>query len=186
MMRHAVWTCALFLAAACGDPAFRGTAVQPPKEIEAIEVVLHDGRSISLSAGKPTLIFFGFTQCPDVCPTTLQDWSRIRDRMGDRADDAQFVFVSVDTERDTASIANDYAAKFDRGIIGVTPDSATLRRLQQAFDASSFVVPAGSGHAHTMSHSSQTFLLDGKGRLVAFFPYGSGWDVMLHDVEKLL
>lgn len=172
--------------AACADPALRGTAVDPPKVLPAMQLATAAGQAVSFTGGKPTLVFFGYTKCPDVCPTTLADWSRIRQRLGERADDVQFVFVSVDPERDTLDIAQRYASTFDAAIIGVTPDSATSATLQRALGASSYRENTTSAAGYLVAHSAHTFLVDGSGKLVAFYSFGSGWDVMLHDVETLL
>jgi protein SCO1/2 len=144
------------------------------------------GTTISLASGKPTFVFFGYTKCPDVCPTTLADWARVRQRLGNKADNVQFVFVSVDPERDSPDVAQQYASKFDQAIIGVSPDSATSSTLQRALGASSFREGTGTGGDYLVAHSAHTFLIDGKGNLIAFYAFGSGWDAMLHDVETLL
>lgn len=176
---------ALVLLGGCMDKPLRGSAVDPPKPLDAVPVVAHDGTRISWGAGKPTFVFFGYTHCPDVCPATLADWARVRQQLGDRAGDVQFLFVSVDTERDTPEVAQKYARNFDSAIVGVAPDSVSLTAMQRLLGATSYRERA-TAHGYHVAHSPQTFLIDGEGRLVAFYSFGSGWDVMLHDVETLL
>lgn len=176
----------VLLCSACGDRALRGSAIDPPKALQPVSLTTSEGASISWSSGKPTFVFFGYTHCPDVCPTTLANWARIRQRLGDRANDVQFVFVSVDAERDSVDVVRRYVRQFDAGIVGVTPDSATLVLLQQQLGASSFREADNGASGYLMAHSAQTFLVDGSGRLVAYYSFGSGWDTMLHDVETLL
>jgi protein SCO1/2 len=173
-------------AVACVDAPLRGTVVDPPKPLPDVRLTTSTGAALSLAGGKPTFVFFGYTKCPDVCPTTLADWSRVRQRLGAEANKVQFVFVSVDPERDSPAVAQQYASNFDSAIVGVSPDSATSATLQRALGASSFREGTGSDANYLVAHSAQTFLIDGRGNLVAFYSFGSGWDVMLHDVETLL
>ena len=174
------------VAVACRDRTLKGSAITPPKAVPHIELTSATGNPVTLTSGKPTLVFFGYTHCPDVCPTTLADWARIRQRLGARANNVQFLFVSIDPERDTPTVAQNYVEKFDSGIVAVAPDSSSLSALQQALGASSFRDTATSGGEYLMAHSSQTFLLNGKGEFIALYSFGSGWDTMLHDVEMQL
>ena len=186
LSRFSLVVAASTLICACVDPVLRGTAVDPAKPLPALQLTTSSGSPLSLTAGKPTFVFFGYTKCPDVCPTTLADWSRIRQRLGKRSGEVQFVFVSVDPERDTPDVAQKYASGFDNAIIGISPDSATSASFQRTLGASSFRDGTTADGGYNVAHSAQTFLIDGRGNLVAFYSFGSGWDAMLHDVETLL
>ena len=106
----------LFVAAlvSCAAPHFNGVVLDPPDAAPALRLADSAGQVFDLAAerGKVVLVFFGYTQCPDVCPTTLLDWKRAADSLGEQLSRARFVFVSVDPERDTPAAAQRYASRF--------------------------------------------------------------------------
>lgn len=161
--------------------------VDPPKELPVFEFVTGDGKRISTAPvkGQPTFVLFGYTRCPDVCPTTLADWVRVKRQLGAKGARVRFIFVSIDTDHDRASLAQRYARKFDPAFMGVVGDSATTANMQQAFGVASFREPDHAGGYH-MAHAAHTFLLDDRGRMISIYSYGMGWDAMFHDVDKLL
>ena len=173
------------LTGCTGAPAFEGVAIDPPRTMPALRVPHVDGSTLSLGAeaGRPLVLFFGYTNCPDICPTTLADWRRVKDRLGDRAATVRFVFLSVDPERDTPAIAAAYARRFDPSFVGVSPGGALIGELMQAYGVATM---PGASPAHLVSHSSQVFLLDAEGRLVALYPTGTPWTALAHDLEALL
>ena len=179
--------CALaaVLTGCTGAPAFEGTAIDPPKAMPALLVPQADGATLRLGAepGRPLVLFFGYTHCPDICPTTLADWRRVKDELGERARAVRFVFLSVDPERDTPAIAAAYARRFDASFIGVSPGGALIGELMQTFGVA--VMPGASAE-HLVSHSSQVYLLDAEGRLVALYPTGTPWTALAHDLDALL
>jgi protein SCO1/2 len=135
----------LLLLAACQDPgSFRGIALDPPEPAPAMRLATAQGDTFDLAEqrGKVVLLFFGYTQCPDVCPTTLSDWARIRTELGDDADEVRFVFVSVDPARDTPQASAAYARKFDPSFVGLTADPAMLPTLMKGFKITAFETPA--------------------------------------------
>lgn len=177
------------LLAACDVAgSFRGMAVEPPREIPGFSFVLPGGTryATAAEAGRPMLLFFGYTHCPDVCPTTLADFARVRQALGEQASRVRFVFVTVDPERDTPEVAQRYAMGFDSTFVGLSGDSATTAGLQQAFGVASVREPGSEATGYLVGHASQVFLLDDRGRLVAIHPFGSGWDALAADVRRLL
>lgn len=128
-----------------------------------------DGRAVdqTLLNGKWSLVFFGFTWCPDYCPTTLQTLEATKEAMGDRADDVQIVFITVDPERDTPQALKDYLSSdgFPEGVIGLTGTPEQVRAAADAYRA--VYQKVGEGEAYTMNHSLTIYLMgpDGKFRI---------------------
>ena len=118
--------------------------------------------------GKPTLIFFGFTHCPDVCPTALFEISEMLKAMGKDADRVNAYFVSVDPERDTAAAMKDYLSSFDPHLQGLTGDPADVAKVLSAYRVYSKKVPLKDGD-YTMDHTALIYLMDRDGRFVSPF-----------------
>ena len=142
---------------------------------------------------RAVLVFFGYTHCPDVCPTTLADWSRVRRTIAarDAADTARvrFVFVTVDPERDSAAVVAHYVAQFDPSFVGLTGSRAAVDAAQRAWHVSSFRdapsagAPAGS---YTVSHAAQVFLVGPDGRLRTIYPLGVPIADVVTDMQTVL
>ncbi len=167
---------------------FHGIEFDPPKVVPAFQFTRANGATVHTDAvrGVPQLFFFGYTHCPDVCPTTLADWTRVKKALGDKAARVRFYFVTVDPERDTPSIAERYAAQFDSTFVGLSGDSITTSRMKDAFGITAYHDGGTEPAGYFVSHSSQVFLVDGKGRLVAQYPFGIGWEAMLADIKRFL
>lgn len=179
----------LALTAGCDRlTPWQGLEVTPPRPVPAFTFTQADGRPISTApqSGRPLVLFFGYTHCPDVCPTTLADWVRVRRQLGDAGERVRFLFVSVDPARDTPAVAAAYAARFSPAFTGVSGDSATTAAILRAFGATAAQEPATGASGYLVSHSSQLFLVDDQGRLVAMYPFGRGWNALAADLEKLL
>ena len=118
----------------------------------------------ALLDGKWTLVFFGFTWCPDYCPTTLAALKATQDRLGDRADDLQIVFISVDPERDRPQVLKDYLSSdgFPEGVIGLTGSPAGIRAAADAYRA--YYQKVGEGEGYTMDHSLTVYLMGPDGQ----------------------
>ena len=117
--------------------------------------------------GKPFLVFFGFTHCPDVCPTTLFEVSEVLRTLGSDADKVGALFVTVDPERDTPAALKDYLSSFDPHIVGLTGDSAAIETMGRAYRVYYKKVPLEGGY--TMDHTAIVYLMDKDGRFVAPF-----------------
>ncbi len=118
--------------------------------------------------GKPFLVFFGFTHCPDVCPTTLFEVSEIFRALGPEAKDVRALFVTVDPERDTPSVLKDYLSSFDPRIIGLTGDEAAVAAAEKAYRVYAKKVPTDGG-GYTMDHTAIVYLMNKDGRFVTPF-----------------
>ena len=186
---RAAWGAAVTLLLACNSStAVRGVAVDPPRAVAAFDFTSADGRTVPLAppADGPLVVFFGYTHCPDVCPTTLADWKRAKAKLGTDGDRVRFMFVSVDPARDTPAVADRYAKQFDRAFIGVSADDAMLARVMAAYGATAAREGGPDSTNYTMAHSGQSFLVDAAGRLVAMYPLGMGWDVLAADLKSQL
>jgi len=118
--------------------------------------------------GKPFLVFFGFTHCPEVCPTALFDMSEIFTKLGPDADKINALFVTVDPERDTPAVLKDYLSSFDPRIIGVTGDEAAVAAAEKSYRVYAKKVPTDGG-GYTMDHTAIVYLMNKDGRFVAPF-----------------
>lgn len=167
---------------------FEGVAVDPPREMPAVTFTLPDSSRYALGAdpGRPLVVFFGYTHCPDVCPTTLADWKRVKAQLGAKADRVRFVFVTVDPERDTPAVALRYAKQYDSTFVGLSGDAPTTARVMEAFGIAAAREAGTAATDYLVSHSSQVFLLDGDGRLVALYPFGTRWEALAADLDRVL
>ena len=134
------------------------------------KLVDQDGRTVTEQdvKGKPFLVFFGFTHCPDVCPTTLFDISEIFRKLGPDADRAAALFITVDPERDTPEAMKSYLSSFDPHLLGLTGDAAAVDGVVKAYRAYAKKVPNPDG-SYTMDHTALVYLMDKEGRFVAPF-----------------
>lgn len=119
--------------------------------------------------GKPFLVFFGYTHCPDVCPTTLFDISEVMRALGPDADRTKALFISVDPDRDTPTVLKDYLSSFDPHLIGATADQKTLDAVEKEYRVYAKKVPTGKDGDYSMDHSAIVYLMDKDGRFVAPF-----------------
>jgi len=133
--------------------------------------------------GKPTVIYFGFTYCPDVCPTTLYELTGLIERLGEKADKLNFVFVSVDWERDKPEDLKRYTSAFDQRIRGLTGTEEEIDEIARAYKIYYRRVPTDDGY--TIDHTASVFLMDKYGKFVGTLAYGEDADVMFRKLENL-
>jgi len=133
--------------------------------------------------GKPSLIFFGFTHCPDICPTSLFEISEVLRALGPDADKVNAVFVSVDPERDTSSVMKDYLSSFDPHLRGLTGDPDAVAKVIAAYRVYAKKVPLKDGD-YTMDHTALIYLMDRNGRFVAPFNIKRKPDEAVIDLKR--
>jgi protein SCO1 len=152
----------------------------------AFELAATTGGNVSNETlkGKPFAVFFGFTFCPDVCPTTLLDLSTTIKQLGADADKMSFVFVSVDPDRDTIEQLKLYLSSFDRHIIGATGTEALIAEMARKYRAVYEKVPTKDGY--TVNHTATTYLMDGKGRFVGTLAYQENGEMVLQKLKRLV
>ncbi|HEY7240093.1 MAG TPA: SCO family protein [Burkholderiales bacterium] len=157
------------LAAGCdGAPRFRSTDITGADYGKTLELTDQTGRPRRLEdfRGKVVLLFFGFTNCPDVCPTTLAELSQVVKELGADAARVQVLFVTVDPERDTPEALAKYVGAFDPRFLGLYGDSAATQRTAREFKV--FYEKRKTADGYSMDHSAQTYVIDPQGRLRLF------------------
>jgi protein SCO1/2 len=157
--------CSLLLAACAEEPKFKSTDITGVEYGSTLELTDHAGRARTLAdfRGKAVVLFFGFTQCPDVCPTTLVDISNSLKKLGPDAERVQVLFVTVDPERDTPKVLAEYVAAFDPRIIALRGDAAATQRVAKEFKI--YYEKRKQGDGYTVDHSAQSYVIDPQGRL---------------------
>jgi protein SCO1/2 len=135
--------------------------------------------------GRPTLIFFGFTHCPDVCPTSLFEISEVLRAMGKDADRVNALFISVDPDRDTAAAMKDYLASFDPHLKGLTGDAASVQKVITEYRVYAKKVPLKDGD-YTMDHTALIYLMDRDGKFVAPFNLNRKPEEAATDLRRYL
>ena len=181
---------ALAAALVACTPDFHGVVLDPPDPAPPLALVDSTGAPFDLAAerGKVVLVFFGYTHCPDVCPTTLADWHRARQALGDDASQVRWVFVSVDPERDDPRAAHRYAAKFDPAFVGLsgTPSQVAATLAQWKIGAHRDDAGRDTTVSYTVSHPSTVFVIDREGRQRLLHRLGLPADQVAADVRALL
>lgn len=159
-----------------------------PKPVTDYALIGSNGETLNLSdlRGKHTLLYFGYTYCPDFCPATLSDWRVISRGLGDDAAKVNFVLVSVDPERDTPEMLTRYLAPFDGTIMGVSGEDATLRAMADEFGAFFEPVSAGDSPLYTVDHTASQFLIDDEGNFITVYSFGTPVDVIIEDLQTKL
>lgn len=135
--------------------------------------------------GKPFAVFFGFTRCPEVCPTTLFETSEALKALGPDADKLKVLFITVDPDRDTPEFLRDYLQSFDPRIVGLTGSQAEIDRVGKEYRAFWEKVPTGDGD-YTMNHTASIFLMDAQGRFAGTISYGEAADTRLEKLRRLV
>jgi protein SCO1 len=167
---------------------YRGSLITPAVPAADFTLTSGSGASYQLSAqrGKLLLLFFGYTTCPDVCPATLGEMKQVRSRLGKQADSVEFVFVTVDPQRDTPERLGKYVAAFDPAFIGLTGSQAELDPVYQTFGVYHENVPSESGAIYLVNHSARIYLIDTSGNLRLTYAFGTAVDDILSDVRYVL
>jgi protein SCO1/2 len=183
---------ALILALAVGSANSAGLksgVFTPPRSAPDFSLRGSDGSEVNLGRyrGRVIALGFGYTFCPDVCPTTLADLAQARKRLGAAGQELQVVYVTVDPERDHAERLRRYLAAFDATFIGATGTPEQLADVRKAYGILAAKKPLeGSQSGYVVGHSAVVYLIDREGRQRALIPFGQSVDDIVHDVEALL
>lgn len=143
-------------------------------------------RTLEDYKGKVTVVFFGFTQCPDVCPTALAELSQTLNLLGDKADDVQVVLVSVDPERDTPEILSAYVGAFHPSFVGLTGTPEQLHKAAQSFKAYYAKAPGPTPEEYTMDHTASFYVFDKKGDVRVLISGDASAEDIASDIKQLL
>lgn len=183
----------LLLLVACGAPhQFAGSELNPPKPIDDWTITDARGDSFRLSdqRGNVVLLYFGYTNCPDFCPTTMGAWKQVRAQLGDDAGRVRFAMITVDPERDTPDVLARYLDHFDSSFVGLHPTPEQLEALSRDYgagvDSNAQVGHAQHGDLDPTMHGTYTYVIDPQGRLRLLFSAGSAVEPMVGDIRALL
>lgn len=171
-----------------GGPAFKAIDVSGADFGRELALPDAAGRPRSLAdfRGKVTVIFFGYAQCPDVCPTTLAELAEARRALGRAGQDVQGVFVTVDPERDTPEMLKAYVASFDPSFVALRGSPEQTREAAKAFKIFYARVPGKTEGSYTVDHTAGAYVLDREARLRLFTRHGTGAEALVHDLKLLL
>lgn len=171
--------------------AYTGTVYEPPIVLQEFTLPASTGETVSLSDFNDgwTLLFFGYTHCPDFCPTTLSEFRRIKRLMGDDAERVNFVFVSVDAARDTPEVLERYLSAFDPAFVGLSADVETLERIKADYGLYYALrtqdAPANHPDLYPVDHTTRTFVIDPDGRLRVSFAYNTTPEIIAAQLAAL-
>ena len=143
-------------------------------------------RSLADFKGKVVMVFFGFTQCPDFCPTTMSEMAQVKHNLGAQGDKLQAIFISLDPERDTPELLQTYMGNFDPSFVALIPSLAELPALAKDFKIYYKKVEGAKPANYTLDHSAGTYIFDTEGRLRLYARYGQDVAALTADVEQLL
>lgn len=186
----AIASAVLALAACHVEPRqeFLATDITGAEFARDFSLVDHNGQPRALAdfRGKAVAIFFGYTHCPDVCPTTLSDFAAALRQLGPDAERVQVIFVTVDPERDTPELLREFVPAFNPGFLGMYSDPETLRQLAKEFKVVYQKTAVKAPDDYLIDHSAGTYIYDPQGNLRLLMPYGSRPDAIARDLKTLL
>ena len=180
----------IYLAACSPKPEFKNIDITGSTAFgKDFSLVDPDGKVRTLAdfKGKVVVMFFGYTQCPDICPTTLTEMQQVMTLLGPQADKVQVLFVTVDPDRDTAAILKQYVPSFDSRFMGLRPaDEAALEKVTKDFKIYYKKVPGTSPGSYTIDHTAGSYAFDPEGRLRLYIKHAQGPETLAHDLKELL
>jgi protein SCO1 len=181
---------AALLVAACAPekPSFKSVDVTGAEFGRELSLTDHTGKPRTLAdfKGKVVAVFFGFTRCPDVCPTTLAEMKLVKERLGADGDKLQVLFVTIDPERDTPELLAKYVPAFDPTFLGLYGNAEATAKTAKEFKVFYQKAPGSSPDNYSMDHTAATFIYDPQGRLRLFAKHAMGADALVQDIKQLL
>ncbi|MET3118255.1 protein SCO1/2 [Undibacterium sp. GrIS 1.8] len=175
---------------ACDKPApqFINTDLTGLDYAKDFALTDHNGKARTLAdfKGKAVAIFFGYTQCPDVCPTTMAEMATVMKQLGSSSDKVQVLFVTIDPERDTQALLAAYVPNFDSRFLGLYGDAAATAKVAKEFKVFYQKAPGSTPSSYTMDHTAGTYVFDPEGRIRLFVRNGQSTDAIVHDLKILL
>lgn len=176
------------LPGASGAASFKSTDITGADYGRALDLTDHTGtpRTLADFRGKLVVLFFGYTQCPDVCPTTLATMAEVMKQLGPDAERVQVVFVTLDPERDSQKVLSGYVTAFDPRFIGLYGDADATTRTAKEFKVFVQKSAGSSPSNYTVDHTASTYVLDGQGRLRLYMRHGQSSADILSDLRLLL
>ena len=182
--------CSLAFVTGCSPdkPKFNAIDVTGANYAKSFALKDHTGQERKLTdfKGKVVVVFFGYTQCPDVCPTTMTELVEVKRLLGANGDKLQAVFITVDPTRDTAELLNAYVTNFDPSFVALIPTPEQLVEVAKEFKIYYKKVDGKTPTSYTMEHSAGSYIFDGQGQVRLFSRYGSGAQALAQDIAVLL
>jgi len=180
----------LVIGAGCqrGDTGFQSTDITGAEFGRDFTLTDHTGKRRSLAdfRGKVVVVFFGFTHCPDVCPTTLAELAGAMKKIGADSDRVQVLLITVDPERDTAAVLGPYVTAFDPRFLALRGSAEETERVAKEFRVIYQKVAGSKPENYTMDHSAGSYVFDAQGRIRLYVSYGRGGEVFARDIARLL
>lgn len=176
------------LLAGCGSGQLRGGVFEPPQPAPPVVLTDQRGQPFDLAAqrGKVVLLYFGYTFCPDVCPTSLADMTTARRALGSDASKVQVAFVTVDPQRDTPEALSRYLGVFDKTYAGLNGSAVELKRVMDAYQVKATRQGPADSASYTMDHTAFIYVVDRDGKLRELLPFGTKADDIASDLRLLL
>ncbi|MDE2429927.1 MAG: SCO family protein [Burkholderiales bacterium] len=185
-----VGLCLLVGLVGCSKPAekFMNTDLTGLDYAKDFALTDHNGKPRTLAdfKGKAVVIFFGYTQCPDVCPTTMVEMANVMKQLGGLADRVQVLFVTIDPERDTQSLLANYVPNFDPRFLGLYGNAEATAKVAKDFKVFYQKVPGRTPGSYTMDHTAGSYVFDPEGHIRLFLRHGQGAEPIVHDLKLLL
>jgi len=187
-MKQFFTLCLSLLLAACSKPAFNNVDITGASYASDFSLTDHTGvrRTLADYRGKVVVVFFGFTQCPDVCPTTLQEMAEVRRQLGKEADQVQMLFVTIDPQRDTREVLAEYVPGFDPSFVGLYGTPEETARTAKQFKVFYQKVPGPTATSYTMDHTAGSYVIDKSGQPRLFVRHNQGPAPIVADLRRLL
>jgi protein SCO1/2 len=178
------------LLAACSPktPTFKSTDITGASFVKDLKLTDHTGQQRTMAdfRGKAVVVFFGFTQCPDVCPTSMTTMAEVKRLMGDQGEKLQVLFITVDPERDTLPLLKEYMGNFDPTFLALRPEPAELKAVGDSFKIYYRKAVGTTATSYTMDHSAGKYVFDTNGAVRLFSSYGTEPVVIAEDILTLL
>lgn len=188
--RHLLIALSAFALSACRDEPvrFNGTDITGADFARDFALTDHNGQARTLAnfRGKVVVVFFGFTQCPDICPTTLSDMAQVKQKLGAQGEQLQVLLVTLDPERDTPTLLSQYVPNFDPSFLGLTGTPEAIAQTAKEFKVFYQKVAGKTATSYTLDHTAASFVFDPQGRVRLFLRYGLGVDETVADIRRLM
>jgi len=178
----------LFVACSNKKPDFAAIDITGADYARGFSLADHNGQTRSLRdfAGKVVVVFFGYTQCPDACPTTMTELLEVKKALGKDGDRLQALFITIDPERDTPEVLKAYVGNFDPSFLALIPSAEALPALAKDYKVFYKKVPGTTPTSYSMDHTAASFIYDPQGKLRLYTRYGSGAASLAADIRLLL
>ena len=178
----------ILVACSAEKPQFRSIDLTGSDYAKGFALSDQNGKPRTLQefAGKVVVVFFGFTQCPDVCPTSMAELAEVKKLLGPDGDKLQAVFITVDPERDTPDVLKAYMGNFDPTFIALRPTLAELPDFAKSYKVFYKKVEGRTATSYSMDHSAGSYVYDAKGQIRLYNRYGSGAEALASDIKLLM